>query len=1090
MSFSDNATNFSAKTLVFIDANLEGYQYLASGVLDQVEVRILDPEQNGILAVTTELQKFAAFSGAIDAVHIFSHGSPGEVQLGSSILNSQTLEQYKNCLQQWQSLLSDDADLLIYGCNVASGDGVDFVQQLSELTGANVAASVDLTGNSAKGGNWELEVKMGEIKATAVLKPEVMASYEGVLAIRTVTSAADDNNPGSLRNAIAAANSGDTIVFDSSLAGQTITLTQGEIRINPGKNITIDGANAANLTISGNNASRIFLIDANVATSTNATIKNLKLVNGYVNPNAGAAPMNDSTKGRGGAIAGADEATLTVENVEFNNNVADLGGGAIYMAWNSNLSVNNSKFNANKAIAGNDERGAGAIAFLSPGNFTVRNSDFTNNRGIVGGAINSLNGKLTVENSRFINNDTESAFFDNNDPIDPFLRGYGGAIYTDRASSTGEESRGIGGTIRITGSVFDKNRSKAGGGATYLFTAPADQVIIEDTTYTNNKAFALPGGEGGNGGALYQLSDSQNGGLTIRNTTFANNTAMSQGGGAWIFNRPATITNSTFFGNRAESSVPPDTTTGNGGAIAFYSPADIVNTTIANNYAGWVAGAVLASTNQAVTVKNTIFADNTAANPFQIKQETSRELTDLGGNIQSRPAGDNNATASITIADPKLGTLQEINGKLVLPLLPGSPAIDFGTGAGAPNTDQRGVTRPIDGDGNGSAIVDSGSYEFNGNVATLAPEIEVKNGTTSILDGTTTAIDFGSTTVGSAVTKTFTINNTGTSSLSLSTPTLPTGFTVLGIFPSSIAPGSTADFQLQLNATATGNPLGTISFANNDSDENPFDFAIAGTVNPVANLIPTITNVTSTAPNGKYTVGQVIPINVTFSENVFVNGTPQLVLETGVLDAVVNLSSGSGTNTLTFNYKVGVKDTTPDLDYLSRGALKLNNGAIEDADGNNAVLTLPTPGTPGSLSANKAIEIPAFKIIAGTNRRDNLTGTALSDRLIGEQSNDTLTGGGGADEFVYNRIQDRFDTITDFQVGIDKIVMTNLLASFNYSGSNPIADGIVSFSSQGSNTILLLDPDGTDGSALASSYITFINVSVADLNNPNNFVFS
>ncbi len=363
---------------------------------------------------------------------------------------------------------------------------------------------------------------------------------------------------------------------------------------------------------------------------------------------------------------------------------------------------------------------------------------------------------------------------------------------------------------------------------------------------------------------------------------------------------------------------------------------------------------------------------------------------------------------------------------------------------------------------------------------------------TNILDGTTTPIDFGTTTSGNSVVKTFTINNTGNDVLSLSTPTLPTGFTLIGDFPTSVAASSTANFQLQLDATAVGNPSGTISFANNDSDENPFDFAIAGVVNPVPNPRPTITNVTSTAPNGKFTVGQVIPINITFSENVFVNCTPQLVLETGALDAVVNFSSGSGTNTLTFNYKVGLTDATADLDYLSRTALNLNNGTIEDADGNNAVLTLPTPGTTGSLSANKAIEIPAFNIIAGTNRRDNLTGTNLSDRLIGEQGNDILTGGGGADEFVYKRIQDRADTITDFQPGIDKIVMTNLLASFNYSGSNPIADGIISFSSRGRNTVLLLDPDGADGSALARSYITFRNVSVADLNNPNNnnFVFS
>ncbi|HBE53415.1 MAG TPA: hypothetical protein DDW76_32840, partial [Cyanobacteria bacterium UBA11369] len=740
MSFSWNATNLDSKTLVFIDANIEGYQYLASGVLDKVEVRILDPEQNGIFAVTTELQKFAAISGAIDAVHIFSHGNPGEVQLGSSSLNSQTLEEYKSWLQQWQSCLGDRADLLIYGCNVAAGEGVGFVQRLSKLTGANVAASVDLTGNSAKGGNWELEAKTGEIKATAVLKPEVMASYGGVLQIRTVTSATDDDNPGSLRNAIAQANSGDTIVFDSSLANQTITLTKGEIRINPGKNITIDAANAANLTISGNNASRIFLVDANVVTSTNATIKNLKLVNGYVNANTGAGPTNESTKGRGGAIAGADEATITVENVEFNNNVADLGGGAIYTAWNSNLTVNNSKFKANQAIAGNDERGAGAIAFVSPGNLTIRNSDFEDNRGIVGGAINSLNGKLTVENSRFINNDTESAVFAANDPTDPFLRGYGGAIYTDRASSTVEENQGIGGTIRITGSLFENNRAKAGGGANYLFTSPTDRVIIEDSTYINNRASALPGGQdGGKGGGLYQISNQPNRGLTISNTTFANNTAAEQGGGVWLYNAPATITNSTFTGNRAELG----NFAGNGGAMAILGFANttnnIVNTTIANNFANGIGGGVFAGDPQ-VNVKNTIFADNTVGNQFGSLPQATRKLTDQGGNIQWPPTDITNhwVTDNITFGDPKLGELQEINGKQVLPLLPGSAAIDQGNNSGAPSTDQRGVTRPIDGDANGSAIVDSGAYEFSGNVSTLAPEIEVLDNATNILDGTTT----------------------------------------------------------------------------------------------------------------------------------------------------------------------------------------------------------------------------------------------------------------------------------------------------------------------------------------------------------------
>ena len=65
-----------------------------------------------------------------------------------------------------------------------------------------------------------------------------------------------DSGAGSLRADIAAAHSGDTIVFAPSLDGQTITLTSGELLIN--KNLTIAGPGAGELTVSGNDASRVF----------------------------------------------------------------------------------------------------------------------------------------------------------------------------------------------------------------------------------------------------------------------------------------------------------------------------------------------------------------------------------------------------------------------------------------------------------------------------------------------------------------------------------------------------------------------------------------------------------------------------------------------------------------------------------------------------------------------------------------------------------------------------------------------------------------------------------------------------------------
>ena len=96
-------------------------------------------------------------------------------------------------------------------------------------------------------------------------------------------------------------------------------------------------------------------------------------------------------------------------------------------------------------------------------------------------------------------------------------------------------------------------------------------------------------------------------------------------------------------------------------------------------------------------------------------------------------------------------------------------------------------------------------------------------------------------------------------------------------------------------------------------------------------VVPTVTNVTSTTSDGTLKVGDVAAITVTFSEAVTVSGTPQLTLETGSSDAVVNYTSGSGGTTLTFNYTVASGHVSNDLDYASTSALALNSGTIKDA---------------------------------------------------------------------------------------------------------------------------------------------------------------
>ncbi|WP_144346540.1 putative Ig domain-containing protein, partial [Shewanella xiamenensis] len=122
-------------------------------------------------------------------------------------------------------------------------------------------------------------------------------------------------------------------------------------------------------------------------------------------------------------------------------------------------------------------------------------------------------------------------------------------------------------------------------------------------------------------------------------------------------------------------------------------------------------------------------------------------------------------------------------------------------------------------------------------------------------------------------------------------------------------------------------------------------------------LAPTVSSISASTTNGTYKVGDVISVQVNFDETVLVTGTPQLTLETGTTDRTIDYTSGSNSSSLTFNYTVQSGDISADLDYVATNSLALNSGTIRDAASNNAILTLPSPGTANSLGANKNIVI-------------------------------------------------------------------------------------------------------------------------------------
>ncbi len=172
--------------LVIVDAATPDYQQLLDDLTGdtsagrQFEVLVIDSTINGIDA----LSQILAQHQDLDALHIISHGAPGSVQLGNTALSADNLADYSEAVSGWGDALSDGADLLFYGCDLAGNAvGEQFVDNVAELTGADVAASSDVTGNAEHGGNWTFEYVSGSVETEVAFSPVVQAGWGGTLAL-------------------------------------------------------------------------------------------------------------------------------------------------------------------------------------------------------------------------------------------------------------------------------------------------------------------------------------------------------------------------------------------------------------------------------------------------------------------------------------------------------------------------------------------------------------------------------------------------------------------------------------------------------------------------------------------------------------------------------------------------------------------------------------------------------------------------------------------------------------------------------------------------------------------------------------------
>ncbi len=145
----------NVKRIIFIDSNIQTTSSF-NGDLDAAsEIFTLDPEIDGVQQISEHL----AGRQGVESIHIISHGSEGQINIGNTLLNNENVSFYGDQLTGIGEALSDDGDILLYGCDVANSTGRDFIASIASVTGADVAGSNNLTGSIDAGGDWLLEVE-------------------------------------------------------------------------------------------------------------------------------------------------------------------------------------------------------------------------------------------------------------------------------------------------------------------------------------------------------------------------------------------------------------------------------------------------------------------------------------------------------------------------------------------------------------------------------------------------------------------------------------------------------------------------------------------------------------------------------------------------------------------------------------------------------------------------------------------------------------------------------------------------------------------------------------------------------------------
>ncbi|MFJ4111347.1 Ig-like domain-containing protein [Pseudomonas sp. NPDC089758] len=517
--------------VVFVDSAVSDYQKLIAGLPAGVEVVVLENGKDGFKQIADYLD------GRTDvtSIDIISHGDSGYVYLAGNAIWANQLASHQADLARIGASLAEGGDIRFFACNTGQGsDGQLFVDEVARLSGADVGASADSTGNRA-GEDWELETVSGVVATGVGVQRGDLTAFNTSLATITVTdtdaSSVQANGLVSLAEAIQAANTdasvdgsaagsgSDIIVFHQSLSGQTIRWSTASALLVT-SNITIngdvDGDGRGDIILSGdvnNNGVR----DATEASGLQSnsggvlTVRNLdfrefsgNLVGGAIRANSGSITIEDSNfQNNAGAVINSATtvgSAVVVRNTTIHDNSGSIVG-ATGMSSLVRLGGANNHVLENVAIYNNTGTYA-ATGTVAGGAVIVLNN--------AGGSVNIVNS--TIANNVFLNTSTGSI----TSAGLGWVNGQGGTITVQNSILTGNTVNGAAADA-VTGSSYTSITNLIGttvnfvnaAGGDYRLASTASNAIDQGTSSgapaTDLRGFERPRGGGVDIGAYEVL---------------------------------------------------------------------------------------------------------------------------------------------------------------------------------------------------------------------------------------------------------------------------------------------------------------------------------------------------------------------------------------------------------------------------------------------------------------------------------------------------------------------------------------------------------------------------------------------------------